>query len=86
MLDGNTPNIQEDNRVLLVRDSGSGLVTTALGQPLPEEPTGGLFFFTGMSDWAVALERDQDNHVNVIPLDGSPVIGPLVGTVALVNP
>jgi hypothetical protein len=86
VLDGVEPNHQDDDRILLIHDSASGLVTQRLAQPAPGELEGGLFFFRGMSDWAVALERDEDRHVNVIPLDGSSVIGPLIGTVALVNP
>ena len=86
VLDGAAPNRQDDDQILLIRDSPSGLVTRPLAQPAAGELDGGLFFFRGMSDWAIALERDSDRHVNVIPLDGSPVIGPLVGTVALVNP
>ena len=54
VLDGTEPNIQVDNRVLLVHDSASGLVTEPLAQLTASELDGGLFFFRGMSDWAVA--------------------------------
>lgn len=86
VLDYGSGTEQRDSSLLIVRDTADGLLASPLGPVAPGELDGGLFFFRGMSDWAAALERDSDRHVNVIPLDGSPVIGPLSGTVALVNP
>jgi hypothetical protein len=69
----------------LLTDGSGGLETQVLA-PLPAgQPRGNLYFLQGMADWAAVLEGDEGN-VNIVPLDGSPVIGPFDGTLALVNP
>ena len=85
ILDPGRPNESGDSRLLRIQDTGEGLVTTPLGALGPGQVDGGQSL-TGMSDWAAVLELDIGPQVTVVPLDGSPLIGPIQGTLALVNP
>jgi hypothetical protein len=68
----------------LVHDSPTGLQFEPLAQSRATFAIGSDWL-AGVSDWAAVLEND-DGQVIVIPFDGSPVIGPIQGTLALVNP
>jgi hypothetical protein len=76
----------QGSHVARIKDGPGGLAVTPLA-PVPFRglPTGQITWIGGMSDWAVAIENDDD-QVAVIPLDGSPALGPFDGWVALVNP
>ena len=58
---------------------------TPLAELPPAALQGTLTFITGANDWAAIVEV-AEGRVTVVPLDGSPVVGPFEGTLALVNP
>lgn len=76
----------EGPRVVLVRDDGEGLVVERLDAALPPDAMpSAIQWIGGMSDWAAVIEQDAD-RLTIVPLDGSPAIGPLDGWLAAVNP
>ena len=86
VFDGSLAEELQGAHVARIADGPGGLTVTPLAQvPLPGLATGQITWIGGLSDWAVAMENDDD-EVAIIPLDGSPAIGPIDGWVALVNP
>jgi hypothetical protein len=62
------------------------LVVTRLDARLPPNVLStSILWIGGMSSWAAAIENDLDETL-IVPLDGSPAIGPFQGWLALVNP
>lgn len=73
-------------QVALVHDDGDELVVETLDAALaPGALSRANHWIGGMSDWATVIERDDD-QLTIVPLDGSPAIGPLDGWLAAVNP
>jgi hypothetical protein len=75
----------EGSTVVLVREDDGELVVTPLDAPLAPDAFKAISWIGGMSDWAAVIENDADETL-IVPLDGSPAIGPFSGWLALVNP
>ena len=73
------------SNMAIVRDADGGLDIQPLAPLPPAMVQTGIYDVIGMTDWAAVVEADEP-LVGVVPLDGSPMIGPLEGTLALVNP
>jgi hypothetical protein len=68
----------------LVRDGRRGLNVEPLAMPPPSN-VGAINRIVGMTDDEAVLQ-DDDWYVSLLPLDGSPAIGPFDGALARVNP
>ncbi len=86
VFDGSLAEELQGSHVARIADGPGGLTVRPLAPvPFPGLATGQITWIGGMSDWAVVIENDDDEAV-IIPLDGSPAIGPIDGWLALVNP
>jgi hypothetical protein len=75
----------EGSNIGLIREANRDLVTKPLALLPPASLVGSGMYVVGMTDWA-AVVWGFNGNVTLVPLDGSPVIGPFPGTLALVNP
>lgn len=72
--------------VTVIRRQAGELTIDPLDAQLRQDAMSrGIHWIGGMSDWATVIENDHDKVV-IVPLDGSPAIGPFDGWLAAVNP